>query len=109
QELTSDELAKLDIQPTLEGPGFPTGWNRVEAEVYNGLPDINVSEITIEITVVSQKKDPIITARPYRLVSLLGGEARALQTGNYETRLGFFILPGQSWSFRVAGAKGTKN
>jgi hypothetical protein len=108
EDLSTEELAKLEILPRLRGPGPSRGWDRIEANVYNGLPDIDVSEITLEITVSGPKNEPIVIARRYRLLPPLYGGARALQTGNYSISLGFDILQGQSWSYVVVGAKGKK-
>jgi hypothetical protein len=108
-DLTPDQLSKVEVTPKLNGSGPPRGWNRVEADVYNGLPDTTVTEITLDLTVVGSNNEPVVTSRRYRLVSLPEGEARALQTGNYSTSLGFSILPSQSWSYVLVGAKGKKN
>ena len=109
QEVSPDQLEKLEIHAMLKGVGPPTGWDRLEGNIYNGLPDVEINEITVEINVVNSKNEAVVTSRPYRISLLYGVGAQPLQTAHFSTRLGFNVLPTQSWTFRLVGAKATKS
>ena|ERR1035437_1289311 len=109
QEVSPDQLEKLEIHAILKGVDPPTGWDRLEGDIYNGLPDVEINEITVEINVVNSKNEAVVTSRPYRISLLYGVGAQPLQTAHFSTRLGFNVLPTQSWTFRLVGAKATKS
>lgn len=105
--LTKSEISKLKVQPRVEGIGPPRGWDYLEADVYNGLPDLTVSEITLEVTVLRPNGERVVDSRRYRLTDMYG--IPPLETGSLSAALGFNILPGQSWSYALIGAKGKRN
>lgn len=116
-ELNPDELAKLDVRASLEGSTSPkTVWNRLCLDIYNGSSNLSIKEVTGEVSVFNSKKEPLVTHRRYRMrvktegfYEVYPNGVQPFQTGRLSTSLGFDFLPGQSWSFALVSAKGTKD
>jgi len=117
EDVPPAEVAALDVHASLQGAGPPTGWGYLRVGIYNGST-LNLTEITVEITVLDPSKQPVVDRRPYRIkyVRSLGlGETDKsasippLQVGEFGTSLGFNVLPGQTWSCQVIGARGTRD
>jgi|GEM_PF-1484149 hypothetical protein len=112
-ELSSDELAKLEIRGALEDWVEREGsWGMIRFDVYNGLPNVTVKEITVEISVVNSKQNKLVERRQYRIRGYYPVSQEApispLQTGAFATQLGFDVAHDDPWSFRVLSAKGVK-
>lgn len=110
QQLPEEQMAKLKGDATLSSSGL------MELQIYNGT-QWTVSEITVLVTLEgSPSSSPIedfdhqitdnnrITSRPYRLVAEFGVEP--LSSGRFRADLGFRLMPGQTWTFKIANAKG---
>jgi hypothetical protein len=117
EDIPPAEVAALDVHASLQGAGLSTGWGYLRVGIYNGST-LNLTEITVEVTVLDSAKQPVVDRRPYRIkyVRSVGAgntdkpeSIPPLQTGEFGTSLGFDVLPGQSWSCQVIGARGTKD
>jgi len=108
EELAVTDLGKLDVHAQLYGLISTGGWNEIKLDVYNGS-GLTIREITIEVSATDQNKQLIITGRLYR--STAGGSLgiQSLGTGSVTFELGFAVMPNYSWSYRVVGAKGSRN
>ena len=61
------------------------------------------------MTVANSKKQPVMTDRPYRMKYFKIDGIKPLQTGQFETNLGFEFTQGEFWNYKLIGAKGTKD
>jgi hypothetical protein len=105
EELGPEELTKLEVHAKLNGAG-----NNIELDIYNGSR-LSLKEVTIEVTVADSSEQLIASNKRYRLTSVSNGSSvlRSFQTGGFLGDLGFRIMPEYTWSFRVIGAKGTRD
>ena len=113
EDISQQDLERLEATPTLQqGIGTPSaGWGQLNVQIYNGLAGREIDEITVEISVVSPQKEILVNHRLHRMTGYAVYGSRSvppLQTSTFTTSLGFSVLPGQSWSCRLVGAKGTR-
>lgn len=113
EEITGDDLAKLDIGASLEDSMSREGrWSAVRLNVYNGLSDVWVKEITIQVSVLSPDRKTVLAQRQYRISGYYPVstqlEIAPLQSGVFGAPLGFDVTRDNSWSFSIVGAEGIK-
>jgi hypothetical protein len=106
RDLTPEEISKVTVTPELEGVGGSSGWSSIKANTYNGLSELAVYEITIQVTVLDPNGQSIVDARPYRMMGEFGSVASPLRSTWFNVPLGFIIHSKDKWSWRLVGAKG---
>lgn len=108
EDLGSGDVTKLDVHGHLFGGNSRTWWDEVKLDIYNGSP-FTLKEMTIEVSVLDSKKQTLLDRRVYRSVGGSSSEIRPFQTGSYAFPLGVQVMSDYVWTFRVVGAKGTRD
>ncbi len=97
QDLAAQDLEKLKGQAKL------AEWSMLDLSLYNGS-DFTLKEITVDVAVTESSGKEVLR-RQYRIEQ----EHPPKQAKDYLEDLGFYLGPGQNWSWRLIAARGTKH